>query len=470
VEALQTTLDWIICLSLGCLSLPMATREQLVWRHFLRRAGIPAEEDTLLPPPPLLRTTVALVVRTYAGALSELLPLLRSVELFWPYQRWPVVLILDAESTGDWWVASAMVPRWVRVAFEPEPPHFKRWVEVVHDGSKGRGWQRAAWSQFNFDRYVQADFIAQIDADTVINTWVDEELLFDTEGRPRITGATQWLYYKYVVRALGLQDDIEFMASQPMVIRHEHFEATRRFITRKMRAADFNEAFSLLTHAVMKNATPGKDATIHHLPCHQSATGGYLWQFHREEYSWHVMWRGYDSGRETRRWKTDSGRPESKPPDFHHQCAQLYVGSHLGSWANQNIKGYVPGRDPVPFQGGQRYLMMSAEVLLVQLCAARQALLRLHGPQASALADQLVAPPRGHDPGWQANWTGPEQLCQSVVARTQASSVMLGLSSIAFWRNDKPPEYCTPVGMLLEEWERHAARSALDFLRARGAA
>eukprot|EP00418_Pyrodinium_bahamense_P088638 CAMPEP_0179028898 /NCGR_PEP_ID=MMETSP0796-20121207/9777_1 /TAXON_ID=73915 /ORGANISM="Pyrodinium bahamense, Strain pbaha01" /LENGTH=199 /DNA_ID=CAMNT_0020725043 /DNA_START=18 /DNA_END=617 /DNA_ORIENTATION=+ len=190
------------------------------------------------------------------------------------------------------------------------------------------------------------------------------------------------------------------------------------------------------------------------------------------------MWRG-GGFRAARRWLEATGGPEAQPPAAWYQCPQLFVGSHLSAWANQNVKGFELLRDPVPAQGGQQYLMQSVEVLLVQLCTVQRALRRHYGPSVEGLASRLVTWRRGLHGQAKAkrqeqqvlkwlrsrSWSpSSSQVCDSVLQRTHPSSVMLGLSSIAFWSSDADPGYCTPPLTLMEQWERHLARSALLFL------
>jgi len=169
-----------------------------------------------------------------------------------------------------------------------------------------------------------------------------------------------------------------------------------------------------------------------------------------------------------RRWDPEAGTLRALPPDVRHRCPQVYVGSHLGAWGMQDIKGFAQDRAPSPFQGGQRYMLKSIEVVMLLLCATRLSLLEYYGPGAREVADRLVSAPVPPDataaPGGSHHGPAPEAVCESVGSGSTVPDVLLGLSSIAFWKQDQDRAFCTPRKLLLEAWARHSARHALCFL------
>lgn len=452
---------------------------------------------------------VTLVVRTFSGALSTLLPFLRSAELFWPVQRWPVVIVLDAEAEEDWWVSMSLLPTWVRVVLEPLPPGRHSWAEMRRGGSKQAGWQRVAWSQFHLDSYGTTEFVAQMDADTLFHTFVTEDLLFgatvsdsgvgdNAQLRPHITGLTLWSDFGPALRALRLQEDIDFMASQPMVLRREHFASARQYVVEQMGAAEFDEAFARLTHAVLANETSGsttidgkREASgIRFLPCQQSVMGSYLWQFHRAAYTWHIMWRQELVSGPFPRRAIGVGGPYARPPAAEFRCPQLYVASHLSCWGDAggtcvDLKGAEQGgarkgagssgdaAASPGLQGGQAYMLKSAELLTAALCGARSVILRrVRAAEDAELADSLIGAHvagRGAAPGGAAART-PEALCAAALRRQSLEALLLGLSNSAFW----PPGRsgggaCPAAEELLARWEQSAGDEALARLRGAGA-
>ena len=47
---------------------------------------------------------------------------------------------------------------------------------------------RALWSQWRFDTYVDAEYVAFTDIDVVFHSWATEDVLFDAAGRARVFG------------------------------------------------------------------------------------------------------------------------------------------------------------------------------------------------------------------------------------------------------------------------------------------
>eukprot|EP00927_Polykrikos_kofoidii_P014095 TRINITY_DN16147_c0_g1_i1.p1 TRINITY_DN16147_c0_g1~~TRINITY_DN16147_c0_g1_i1.p1 ORF type:complete len:607 (+),score=78.30 TRINITY_DN16147_c0_g1_i1:181-2001(+) len=140
--------------------------------------------------------SVDLLVRSHSGETSQLLLLLRSIEMYWPLGRWGVVVILDDD---PWDAALALsLPSFVRVVIEPAPPRWDDFVAVRrkmegveskvssreafdtwHLAKGSRGYVRAQWSQLIADRHSDAEFLAWIDTDCVLFTYVTPTVLFD---------------------------------------------------------------------------------------------------------------------------------------------------------------------------------------------------------------------------------------------------------------------------------------------------
>lgn len=314
-----------------------------------------------------------------------------------------------------------------------------------------------------------------MDSDTVFQTWVDEELLFDEDGRPRIAGLNFGADFKPVLRVLNLQEDIDFMASQPMVLRRAHFASTRNFVAAQlgMQGKHFDEVFRELTHEVLRNETINnrgdEAASTRHLPCHQCVTGSYLWEYHQEEYSWHIMWRA--PGRALLDQSRGSLVPASKTPLVEHLCPQLHVASHLGCWGKDgNCIDLKEGSAGV--QGNQKYMMKSIELLNVAFCCAREAVLKSDSPEGATHENRLLklgAIGRG---GKGSSVSG-ETVCESlpeeeVLARGERwprhQALLLGLGNVAFWR-DENLGFCTSREELMEQWEQHTVRAVIDFFK-----
>lgn len=180
-------LPWAACLSSACLLLTPRDRLIFLQNHFL---PFMPEALTFLEP---FQTQVALVIRSHCGDFALLSVLMRSVEIFWPHWRWPVVLILDGENQRDRFCTSLFARPWLQIVLEPFPQTLATWLESEQtDKRKGYPeYLRAVFSHFLLDSWTNADFIAQIDSDSVLTGFASEETLFDDDGRSRISGATK---------------------------------------------------------------------------------------------------------------------------------------------------------------------------------------------------------------------------------------------------------------------------------------
>jgi len=324
--------------------------------------------------------------------------------------------------------------------------------------------------------------------------------LFDSEGRPRLAGLTFGADFKPALRVLGLQDDIDFMASQPMVLRREHFKVVRDFMTERLLPkqqqqqqqqqqlqrsadADFDAAFVLLTNKVLRNETGPEEMSMRHLPCHQCITGSYLWDYRRSDYSWHLLWRA-------------PRQPVQRPkvPAVEHLCPQLHVASHLGCWgqdgacldlkrggssssnSSNSSSGVATVGGTAAMGASHRYMMKSAELLLVALCGVRRALLEVFGTEGITLADQVVLLGRDGNLPQQLAAEGrgvveslsPEALCLDIAKDVQLvrgerwpphQALLLGLGNTVFWR-DESAGHCDSREDLMEQWEFNVARVA----------
>lgn len=193
------------------------------------------------------------VVRSHSGEIDRLLLLLRSVELFWPIGLWGVVVILDDDPFDA--AVAALLPAYVKVVLEPPPPFWDDYVAVPRKlngtdanargaGSGSKGYVRSQWSQFVADLYSSADFIAWIDTDCVLYTYITPSILFDFVNgtydtssmpwRPVIAGMDKPVMYFPVIAILGWPWVCEFMVGFPFVLRRDLFPLARKVIVQTM--------------------------------------------------------------------------------------------------------------------------------------------------------------------------------------------------------------------------------------------
>lgn len=471
LQKLRSAPLYVACLTRSaCNAASRGTRLTVLWQRLLQEAGVAsAPLRSQLPAPPAPTARVGLVVRTYAGAFVALSTLLHSVELFWPHHRWPVTVVLDADSQEDRDKAAAGLPPWVRVDFEEPPPLMERWAGLQRAGSRTHGWQRASWSHFHLDRYTDAEFIANMDSDTIFHTWVDDELLFDADGRPHVVGITHYADFGPVLRALGLPTEIDFMAAQPMVVRRRHFQDVRHFVVQRMSrdtaagtGSTFDEAFALLTHEVLRNETLGTPPRSRHVISQQSVMGAYLWQARRPQYAWHILWR-YPTPHSGQGW------PLAPPPLASQRCPPVFVGSHLNCWGESGrcvpLKLATAGTQQV----GQHYALKSAEVLLAAICACR-AVAAADG--SGSLGDwwaRWAASRRNFPALGQALVPGRDALeqCDDLASALPPAQLLFGISNIVFWPDEFAGVRCLSQADLFERWGHHALRSLRSFHESR---
>merc|ERR1711924_232923 len=192
---------------------------------------------------------------------------------------------------------------------------------------------------------------------------------------------------------------------------------------------------------------------------------------HREEYSWHIMWRHRLPGSHYYlRWS------HSKPPLIRYRCPQLNVASHLGCWGDQGQ--CVDLRRTKGGISGEPYWLKVMELLLISLCGARDTVLRLGHSldiDSAALGDGILGLLGGEqvqDLASSEAW-GPGEICQSVMHELQLirgdrwprhQGLLLGFGNITFWAAQNPG-FCARHEELMAQWEFHTYRSVMRVLR-----
>lgn len=182
--------------------------------------------------------SVALIVYTYHGDVNRLDLLLRSVAIFWP-AGWETVVLLDADGPLEEKHLAAWLPGWVRVAYIQPSPYRYYW----RGAHRSEGYLRAQYAPFWYDQHTKADFIAHIDADTVLSGFALPTLLFDYAGRPIIHGNRDRNIFDASFISLGFPFVAEFMEAHPLLIRRSHLAEFRAFmVSRSWRELPFDNA------------------------------------------------------------------------------------------------------------------------------------------------------------------------------------------------------------------------------------
>ncbi|CAE8631476.1 unnamed protein product, partial [Polarella glacialis] len=255
---------------------------------------------------------VDIVVRAFWREQVMLEMLAESIRVFWPLELWQskVIFVMDAESELDHTVCAGMQFSFVECRFEALPPAFGDFADFNLTGV-----HRAMWSLFLADHYSDADYVAIMDADSLVHTFGVPRLLFDRTGdspKPILSG--DWgVLYLFNPLVLDLDWTAEFMHSYPFTVRRRDFAEMRGFISRKMGEQDFDRAYLLLlrrlAHASYQsnwwNQYQMEGISFH------AIAGSYLWNHARDSYFWSIRNGGF------------IGVPTA------HTCPSLFVATHM---------------------------------------------------------------------------------------------------------------------------------------------
>jgi len=150
---------------------------------------------------------------------------------------------------------------------------------------RSEGYSRQIYSHFYSDLYSNNEYIGIVDSDSIFVAQVTPEDLF-VNGKPRIIGfngcCLNWT--DSVVDIFNIEPIAEFMSDNafPVIIKRNHFKLIREYITEKLNASTFEEAFKFIC-SKLKGKYTQFDLLVH-----------YLWKFKKDEYSWHL--RDWNAG------------------------------------------------------------------------------------------------------------------------------------------------------------------------------
>lgn len=337
--------------------------------------------------------SVELVVRSYAKELPMALIFLKSVELYWPWQR--VLMVLDDEEAD--YVAAAALPAWCRVLHEAPPPYFEHYWAVRYGALKppSKGYVRAQWSMFQLDRYTDAEYIAFCDSDVVFFNFVTPRVLFSFDGKPILKGHRGMPLFHRAIAVLGWQWVAEFMQSFPLLLHRSTLSLARVKVTRAAQGPptrcmrlglckywgrlnltadvdfgerhtwDFNQSFLWLNTVLAIYGLRGiEDATV--LPCAQTVLGHVAWHHQRSVYGWSIMDEGllsrYLGPHEEFKQQLFVGSPGALmglPAEA--ACPSLTVAFHLGHFNADVVK-----------RASAEYFEVGRGLMLWGICDAEQ--------------------------------------------------------------------------------------------------
>lgn len=223
---------------------------------------------------------LTIMTRLFSGGVMEYYTtFLVGYHLFWPTKYWKnsdLSVVFDYESEADHQLATVLgnLPPYPKVFFEKKPK-----VNTFCSGWRKEGYSRQQYSNFYSDLYSDKTYIGIIDSDVVFSTPVTPNDLF-INGKPRIfgyNGCCAYGFEKCLNEAIGGEVIGEFMVNTvfPVIIKREHFKPMREHITKQMKADSFENAFYKICSKY--NYYSQFDLMYH-----------YLWNFKRDEYSWHL--------------------------------------------------------------------------------------------------------------------------------------------------------------------------------------
>eukprot|EP00928_Gymnodinium_smaydae_P005039 TRINITY_DN11736_c0_g1_i1.p1 TRINITY_DN11736_c0_g1~~TRINITY_DN11736_c0_g1_i1.p1 ORF type:complete len:526 (+),score=78.85 TRINITY_DN11736_c0_g1_i1:134-1711(+) len=273
---------------------------------------------------------VDMVCVSHGADAANLMLLLRSVELYWP-QEWGVVVVLDADTTDV--SLAGMLPGFVRTYLEQPPPLLASFPVI-----RTRGYVRAQWTMFHLDRYTSAEYVAFVDSDVVLFTWVTPALLF-RNGLPVVRGidiAHFWVGVWY----LNWPWVADFMLGFPFLLRRDLLPRARGLVQDAMasrvgRTLDFDTAFFLLQVGLQQAEQGILDVDIPRLACAQTLLGHAAYMLEHDRYAWAIL-STYEAAPEIAK-RTHVAMmvfkkvTDLKPSD---RCPALTPAAHVGYWAD----------------------------------------------------------------------------------------------------------------------------------------
>ena len=184
---------------------------------------------------------VDLMVRTTTFSATILPLMFQSIELFWPRNIGRCIVVAD-ELPKDRWQVPLSMPDWCELHYEyvlPEMANRGRWAMQWHD--------------FWGDNYTSADYVAVADTDSYFTYKITPDILFDPQGRVRMSidkdfqrglydFDTKWWVGDNVSAVAAATPNmahllryypINFMQNLPVVMPTELYPAFRQYIVSK---------------------------------------------------------------------------------------------------------------------------------------------------------------------------------------------------------------------------------------------
>ena len=210
--------------------------------------------------------------------------LVRSMKLFVPTNMTYLLVVLDAENPENRKFGRQIEREWPYPDVCYLPPGNTR---IYY----GWGKARMFWDMMHPDRCTKATYVGYVDTDTLFDTLVTPQLLFE-DSKPIIVAkiglAPYACWVKTTERFLKKKEVMQCMSTFPVTVKTEHMKKMRDVLSKQF-GKDFGSVF--------------RDSAFDRRPyciCQFSFMCNYLWYYHRDEYAWHLQtvptgdWNGAD--------------------------------------------------------------------------------------------------------------------------------------------------------------------------------
>ena len=199
--------------------------------------------------------------------------LVRSMKLFVPPRMANLVVVLDEESPESKIFADEIEKEWPYPEVCFRPPGDTR---VYYGWSKARMF----WDMMHPDLCTNATYVGYVDTDTLFDTIVTPQLLFE-DNKPIIVAkiglAPYACWVKTTERFLKKKEVMQCMSTFPVTVKTEHMKIMREQLSKQ-----FGKDFGAVFRDSALNGQP-------HSICQFSFMCNYLWYYHRDEYAWHLQ-------------------------------------------------------------------------------------------------------------------------------------------------------------------------------------
>ena len=208
--------------------------------------------------------------------------LIPTLQFFWPHDKLKVTAILD-ESTYSNDHEKDVMSTALKSLFSDKVPVNMKFNPLTNMTLYRSGWHLQQLVMMWADNFTEAEYIGFVDDDTIITSAVKPYDIFDEKGRPRVIakaaadGVKDWNESSEISHKR--KPKVYAMTYFPVVVKREHFAMMRKQIMAKNpEHSSFNDFFVALAN---------RDS---HRSDNLSQFGiimDYLYESHREEYSWH---------------------------------------------------------------------------------------------------------------------------------------------------------------------------------------